>query len=259
MNENSTEAMISHLELADQHFRAADAQSRSALRSLRAAGEELIKARDACGHGDWMKYVRENIKARSYSSIWRYIKLAENWDKIGWRLAKNPEMGIKQALSLISHQYKAANVVDEDALDSTVTKDSTKQAEEQSITKRDVALAVVKEEFRKSLDEYTTPELKYLGENWSLCWNPEIPDAMTIELEEAFDQAEFIVGADFNETKKHPLTAEVDAWRILKPHVRAVIKRSDELTAKQRKQFRKRITGLGSTVPPYYRRRLTHS
>jgi DUF3102 family protein len=58
--------------------RAGEAATRRGLEYFRAAGEMLLKAKEQCGHGEWMTWLKKNIKA-SQRSANKYMTLAARW------------------------------------------------------------------------------------------------------------------------------------------------------------------------------------
>jgi hypothetical protein len=60
---------------------AAEGSMRAGLEHARAAGEKLARAKKACGHGNWLLWLKANVRF-SQPTAWAYMRVAANWDKL---------------------------------------------------------------------------------------------------------------------------------------------------------------------------------
>jgi hypothetical protein len=74
---------------------AGERATRKGLEHFRAAGDALIRAKQQCGHGKWLKWLRANVRF-SQPTAWSYMRLASGWDKLS--AADN----LREALRLLS-------------------------------------------------------------------------------------------------------------------------------------------------------------
>jgi hypothetical protein len=61
---------------------AGEGAARKGLEHFRAAGEALLKAKRAVGHGNWGDWLKKNIRC-DHSQACRYMKVAREWSNIG--------------------------------------------------------------------------------------------------------------------------------------------------------------------------------
>lgn len=76
---------------------AVERTARTSLEHARAAGEALAKAKKQVGHGNWMKWLKDNVRC-SQPTAFRYIKISSGWNK----LFTVNNLSITDALRLLS-------------------------------------------------------------------------------------------------------------------------------------------------------------
>src|SRR4051812_7222417 len=96
--------IVRHAESATELIAAANAEHEAgrlaemkSLEHYRRAGEMLLKAKEAAGHGNWEKVRKEHCRIPQQRSS-EYMRLAEGWDK----LPPGGDFTLKGALALIS-------------------------------------------------------------------------------------------------------------------------------------------------------------
>lgn len=67
--------------VANAAHAAGEAATRKGLEQFRAAGEALLKAKEQCGHGGWLSWVKENL-AFSDRTARDYMRLARHWGEL---------------------------------------------------------------------------------------------------------------------------------------------------------------------------------
>lgn len=74
------------------------AVARRSIAEFRAAGDALLKAKAKVRHGEWLGWLKKNIRFSGRTAR-NYIRIAENWDQIG--SAANLDDGIRGAMRLL--------------------------------------------------------------------------------------------------------------------------------------------------------------
>jgi hypothetical protein len=65
----------------NREHEAGEGATRKGLEHFRAAGERLIRAKAACGHGRWLRWLRANVRfSQQTASV--YMRLAKHWAKL---------------------------------------------------------------------------------------------------------------------------------------------------------------------------------
>jgi ParB family chromosome partitioning protein len=59
---------------------AGERATRQGLEHFRAAGERLLRAKAACGHGKWLAGLTKNVRFNRITA-WGYMRLAQEWEK----------------------------------------------------------------------------------------------------------------------------------------------------------------------------------
>jgi hypothetical protein len=75
---------------------AGEAATRKGLEYYRAAGADLLKAKDQLKHGEWLGWLKANVQC-SHQRASEYMRLAEGWDK----LPPGGNLGLKEALAFL--------------------------------------------------------------------------------------------------------------------------------------------------------------
>jgi hypothetical protein len=76
-------------------YEAGERTSRQGLDSARAVGEALLRAKARCGHGKWLRWVRENLPFSADTAA-NYMRVAREWDSV--RAARN----LREAIRLLT-------------------------------------------------------------------------------------------------------------------------------------------------------------
>ncbi len=74
---------------------AGEESTRRGLEHFRAAGEALLKAKERCGHGNWLAWLKANVKFSRMNAT-RYMRVANEWSKC------NGALHLADALRLIT-------------------------------------------------------------------------------------------------------------------------------------------------------------
>jgi hypothetical protein len=80
---------------ANEEAARGDAATKHALKHYRAAGDALLEAKAACGHGKWLKWLRANVRF-SQSMASRYMRVAARWAEL------EPSSNLAGALRVLS-------------------------------------------------------------------------------------------------------------------------------------------------------------
>ena len=72
-----------------------------ALEHARRAGELLLQAKAAVGHGEWLPWVEANCKF-SVRTAQGYIRLAQGWETLSAKCATVAHLGLREALTLLA-------------------------------------------------------------------------------------------------------------------------------------------------------------
>jgi hypothetical protein len=81
---------------------AAEGAVRKSLEHARAAGDALLRARQKCKHGEWLPWLRANVRF-SQQTAWGYTRIAREWGKL-------PTVGnltLREALSILGRDDEA--------------------------------------------------------------------------------------------------------------------------------------------------------
>jgi N6-adenosine-specific RNA methylase IME4 len=81
-------------EINAEHDAGEDA-TRRGLEHFRRAGEKLILAKQQCGHGQWLPWLKKNVRF-SQPTAWAYMRVAKEWEKLS--AANN----LREALRLLT-------------------------------------------------------------------------------------------------------------------------------------------------------------
>ena len=65
---------------ANSAHEAGEAAARVGLEHFRVAGEALLKAKEQCGHGNWLPWLKENVHFADRTAR-DYMRLARNWGR----------------------------------------------------------------------------------------------------------------------------------------------------------------------------------
>jgi hypothetical protein len=76
----------------------------SVLEHAKAQGEDLLRAKKACGHGKWLPWLNANVKRIKERQARSYMRLAKNWDTI--KSAVTADLGIDGALRLLDESVE---------------------------------------------------------------------------------------------------------------------------------------------------------
>ena len=71
--------------------------TRGALEHYKRAGDKLLKAKKQCGHGNWLKWLKGNVRF-DQRSAWKYMHVAKNWSK----LEPSSNLTLTEALRLLT-------------------------------------------------------------------------------------------------------------------------------------------------------------
>jgi hypothetical protein len=83
----------------DAHERAAQSL-RTATECAREAGDALIEAKAAVGHGGWSAWLKENFKAGERTAQ-RYMRVAKHWSEITAKTTCVSDLSVNEALRLL--------------------------------------------------------------------------------------------------------------------------------------------------------------
>lgn len=85
--------------LGEDRTRKAQQRQREALEHYRKAGEALLQAKEQCGHGNWLPWLKAKVKF-SQQRVSEYTRLAEGWHE----LPPGGNFTLKEALLFIAKQ-----------------------------------------------------------------------------------------------------------------------------------------------------------
>src|SRR5689334_4363071 len=60
---------------------AGESATRKGLEHFRAGGEALLRAKQQCGHGGWLKWLRANVRITDRQAR-KYMRLAAEWERL---------------------------------------------------------------------------------------------------------------------------------------------------------------------------------
>jgi len=90
---------------------AAVGAARNSLEHARAAGEALLRAKQRCRHGEWLPWLKANVRC-DQKTAWRYMKVASEWSKLG----TVPNLSLRDALELLaSEEEREADLAQSEA------------------------------------------------------------------------------------------------------------------------------------------------
>lgn len=82
---------------ANSAHEAGEQAVRKGLEHFRVAGDALLKAKAACGHGKWLPWLQQNVKFSGRTAR-HYMQVAKDWGK----LATVANLGLRDALRLLA-------------------------------------------------------------------------------------------------------------------------------------------------------------
>ena len=88
-------------ERINAEHRAAERAAKSAIDHALRAGELLIEAKSAVGHGDWLPWLAENFEG-SERTAQTYMRVARRWPQLEGKAQRVPDLGVREAVRLLS-------------------------------------------------------------------------------------------------------------------------------------------------------------
>jgi hypothetical protein len=74
---------------------------RRGLEHAKNAGELLLQAKEHCGHGQWLPWLKENVHF-SVRTAQAYMRIAKEWNRLEAKSATVAHLGYREALELLT-------------------------------------------------------------------------------------------------------------------------------------------------------------
>jgi hypothetical protein len=130
----------------------------------KAAGDALIAAKEAVGHGNWLEWLRANFDA-SADTAENYMKVARNWDRLQAALEANPKLSIEEALRRLRDPRAAREAAARPAVRTKVVVELTPGEEARGELRK-----WFQEYLRRLTDEEAIYTREYGRDLWDALW-----------------------------------------------------------------------------------------